>query len=142
VSHFSSTESSGGVLATPSTGIDYFVSARLTGSSLIKEGDLATGILRYSDTSSSRRCRADVRTRYPITRKFRVSPSIGAEYRTGVTTDFTERALNGKVGLDYSLFKNVYLEAELGGRYTLRDDTGSSSKTLDTFAFVGFRIDF
>lgn len=142
VAHFSSTETSGGVLGTPSTGIDYFLSARLTGSGLIKERDLVTGILRFSDTSSSRRYRADLRTRYPVTRKLRVSPSIGAEYRTGVSTEFTERALNGKIGFDYSLFRNVHLEAEIGGRYSWRDDVGSKSRTFDSFAFIGYRIDF
>jgi hypothetical protein len=63
VAYFSNTEASGGVPETPSTGIDYFLSARLTGSGLIKERDLVTSILRYSDTSSSRRYRADLRTR-------------------------------------------------------------------------------
>jgi hypothetical protein len=109
---------------------------------LTKEGDLVTGILRYSDTSSSRRYRADLGTRYPVAREFRVSPSVGGEYRTGVSTDFTEQAVNAKVGFDYALFRNVYLEAEVGGRYSWRDDVGGSSETFDTFVFVGYRIDF
>lgn len=142
VSNFSGTPASGGVPATPSTGVEYFVSGQLTGTDLIRDGDLASITLRYSDTSSSRRFNADLRTRYPIERGFRISPSIGAEYRTGTSTDFTETAINGTIGADYSVIKGLFLEAEVGGRYAWRDDTIGKSSDFELFAFVGYRYDF
>jgi len=140
VSHFSGTDASGGVPETPSTGIEYYLSGRVSVTSLLTEGDVVTGTLRYSDTSSSRRYRADVRMRYPITREFRISPLIGAEYREGDA--FTEKAVNMRLGVDYALRKDVYLEAEVGGRYSRRNDAGGPSNTFDSYVFVGYRIDF
>ena len=102
----------------------------------------STWAAKFSDTTTSRRYRADATLRYPITRELRVSPTIGVEYREGMSSDFTDKALNMKLGADYARSRNTYLEAEVGGRLSRRDDDASRTTAFDSYVFLAYRIDF
>lgn len=77
----SDTEASGGVEATDGTNYELFYSTQLTGTNLIKQGDVSIVGVRFSDTKSSKTTTVDLNVRYPINRKWRFNPRLRTDYR-------------------------------------------------------------
>ena len=143
VSNLSSTTASGGVEASPATGNEFFYSAQLIGSSVVKEGDIAIVGLRYSDTSASDRYILDLNTRYPVNRSFRVSPRLRVAYRANKGSDQTQISYRPSMRLNYYVTRTFQLELEGGGEWT--DDQlagGANETTFGYFVNLGYRVDF
>lgn len=141
-SNVSSTPASGGVAATPETGTEYFYSAQLIGSSLIKEGDIGILGLRYADTANANRWVVDVNTRYPVSRTLRVNPRLRLGYRESKVDDSVEYSARPSVRVNYNWRRHMQFEVEVGGEWLKVDSSVSKETTNGYFVNLGFRRDF
>ena len=141
-SEFSSTKSSGGVEALDGTGVEYFYSAQLIGSGVIKDGDLAVVGVRYSDLSTSDRYTVDLNTRYPLDSTFRLNPRLRADHRRNKDDDGTRTAFRPSIRLDYVWDRGLSFELDLGGEWRKETRSGLSDEAVDLFGIVGYRVDF
>lgn len=142
VTYLTGTLPSGGVDGTPASGLEYYVSAQVTGTGIFKPGDLFMGALRYASLSDSKVYVLDVNTRYPITPDLSVSPRLRLGYRRGSGTDLKEVTILPSVLVNYLIQKDLGFEAELGTKFMDTSLAGVKTKTQDLFATVGLRKDF
>ncbi len=141
LSKLSDTSASGTSLAVPGTDNEYFYTAQLIGSNLIKEGDISILGLRYLDATTSDTISLSLNTRYPVTQDFRVNPRFSVDYRKN--DDDTEQYIyRPSAQLTYSIKRRLRLEAELGGEWSDRDIIAGSSKSESWFVSLGYRADF
>ena len=142
VSNISSTEASAGVEAIPSTGNEFFYSTQLIGSNVFKPGDIFTAGFRYADRSNSDIYVADFITRYPFTRKLRVSPRLRLSYRENKFDDLTEYAVQPSLRFNYFWKRNLSFEVEAGGQWSDRSQDTITDEELEYFLIAGWRYDF
>lgn len=138
----SDTEESGSVEAISGTGVEFFYSAQLIGSGVIKEGDIAILGFRYVDTDRFKRYTIDLNTRYPISRSFRISPRLRTDYRVNEDDDDTQLSVKPSLRLIYYWDRELQFELDLGGEWVDNKIDGESDKTLGLFFNLGYRVDF
>ena len=126
----------------PGTGLDYFLSTQLVGSGLIKEGDTAILGLRYSDTASSKRMTADVNTRYPISRKWRVNPRLRVDYSWQLNNSANQLKIRPSFRSDYYMKKKVKLEFDAGVELGYEIASMQNNNTRNYFLTFGYRKNF
>jgi hypothetical protein len=132
---------SGGVLALPDSGDEYYVYASLVGSSLLTEGDVSIFGLRYSDSEIARVATIQVDSRYPVTNSLRLNPRLAVSVRQISADDSTETFVSPSLRLLYRFARRYQLELEGGG------DLGSRSGDANTdttayFIYAGYRAEF
>lgn len=142
VTNLSGTLPSGGVDGTPASGLEYYLSAQLTGNSIFKPGDLFMGAIRYASLADSKFYVLDLNTRYPLSPDLAISPRLRLGYRAGTNTDLKEFTVLPSFLMTYLWSKEFSMEAEIG--YRLVDSTLANVKTTtkDLFASVTLRRDF
>lgn len=136
------TPASGGVAATPDTGIDYFANAQLIGSNLFKPGDISILGVRYSDTSTSHTTSLTLNTRYPVTSDFRVNPRVRLDYRKNLRDGSTQYIIGPFIRAEYRWKRKYHFEGELGGEYSNLRLTDTTDHTSSYYMRLGYRIDF
>lgn len=142
VTYLTGTLPSGGVDGTPASGLEYYLSAQVTGSGIFKPGDLFMGAVRYASLADSKVYVLDVNTRYPITPDLSVSPRLRLGYRRGSGTDLKEVTILPSVLVNYLIQKDLGFEAEIGTKFMDTSLAGVQTKTQDLYATVGLRKDF
>ena len=143
LSKLSGTKSSAGVLGTDDSDLEKEYSIQLTGTSLLKEGDLAIITTTYSDLTFSDVTTVTLNTRYPITRKLRINPKLRIRYRDNHTADSTQRIYSPSLQLTYRVRRNFQLEAEVVGDWEKIKPSGQKDERTKNFFFlVGYRYDF
>jgi hypothetical protein len=142
VTSTSGTVASGGVGATLPIGDEYFYSAQLIGTSLLTEGDLYIGGLRFADLETSDLYVLDLSARYPLTDEFRISPRLRLGYQVGDTSDLREYTVLPSLLLNYYWTRDLSFELEAGTRWTSREQAGASEEETELFLTIGFRYDF
>ena len=136
------TIASGGVLATPAVGPEFYYSAQLIGTGIFKDGDLFIAGVRYADLVDSKLYVLDLSARYPLIADFRVSPRVRFGYRAGDFTDLKEFTVLPTVLIDYYLTKDINFEIEVGTKWTRLERFGTTETTTDLFLTAGVRYDF
>jgi tetratricopeptide (TPR) repeat protein len=129
-------------LATLPTGNEYYYSAQLIGSNIIKDGDMYVAALRYSQMATSDMYVVDFNTRFPLTGDFRISPRVRFGYRTGKGIDLKEYTALPSVLVDYYWNKTLNLELEVGAQWTRSDQAGVRNTDTELFLTLGLRYDF
>jgi hypothetical protein len=142
VTRLSGTAPSGGVDGTRPSGTEYYVSTQLIGTNLFTQGDMFIGAFRYASLSDSKVYFLDLNTRYPLTDDLRISPRLRVGYRNGTTTNLKETTVLPSLLLNYSLTKDLGLEAEIGYKWMRSYQDTIRSKTSDIYLTVGLRSDF
>jgi tetratricopeptide (TPR) repeat protein len=142
VTHLSGTLPSGGVDGTPASGLEYYLSAQITGNSIFKPGDLFMGAVRYASLADSKIYVLDMNSRYPITPDLAISPRMRLGYRSGVQTDLKEFTILPSFLISYLWSKELSMEAEIGYRFVDSTLANVKSATKDLFATVTVRHDF
>ncbi len=132
----------GGVLGQPGTGVDAFYSAQILGSGLLTEGDLMLLGIRLDDTSTAQRYVIDLNTRYPFSRKFRVSPRLRISQRNSKTVDQTQFTVKPSVRINYIPKRLFQLELEAGGEWTQTNNVLDTEYVKGYFLIGGYRLDF
>jgi tetratricopeptide (TPR) repeat protein len=136
------TKASGGVEAAPGTGIEFFYSAQLIGSNVIKQGDIGVLGLRYADTDGFDRYTIDINTRYPVNRSFRVRPRVRTDYRENKNDDATIILVKPSARFIYYWKRELQLELDIGGEWSDERRAGDSDESFGLFLNLGYRVDF
>jgi tetratricopeptide (TPR) repeat protein len=142
VTNLSDTNGSAGVEAMDGTGNEYFYNLQLTGSNLIKAGDIAILGVRYANADTTRTTSLSLNTRYPFSRKLRVNPRLRVDYRNNTTDDTDQFIYRPSLRLTYRAKGRLQLEAEAGGEWSDREIVDGSEKDRSYFAIIGYRMDF
>jgi len=142
VTNLSDTDASAGVEAVDGTGNEYFYNFQLTGSNLIKTGDIAILGVRYSNASTTKTTSLSLNTRYPFSRELRVNPRLRVDFRKNNTDDTNQLIYRPSMRLTYRVKRRFQLEVEAGGEWSDREIVDGSEKDRSYFAIAGYRLDF
>ena len=140
-SRVDSTEASGGVPATPSTGTDYFISTQIVGNNLILKRDTGVLGLRYLDTSLSNTWSFIANTRIPVSRNWRINPRLQYDIRK-ITDGRSQNKFRALVRTDYRYLNKIRFDFEIGYDNTSEDINGQSLGSNNLFFTIGYRWDF
>ncbi len=141
-SELSGTPASGGVPAAPSTGVDFFYSAQLIGSSIFMENDITIFALRYSDLQNVDNYSVDLNTRFPITRDLRINPRVRINYRKNKNSGGDRVNIRPLVRLDYRWKRWLRFELEGGREWINETVIGESQNSTNYFFSFGARAFF
>ncbi len=141
-SKLESTEASAGVEAFEGTDDEFYYALQLIGSSLIKEGDLASLGVRYADTTRYDTYSGYLNTRFPLSDQWRINPKLSVDYREHKYEDEEQWGLRPSLRIEYRLKRNLRFEIE--GGYEWKNETISNldEETRGYFLIVGYRWDF
>lgn len=142
VTETSATETSGGIDAIPSTGLEYFLSTQLVGTSMLVDGDIYVLGARYANTSSSDLFLIDFYTRFPVNDSLKVRPRLRLGYREGDSSDLEEFLVLPSIRANYYWSRAWSFEVDVGAKWVNRNQFGSSSEELEYFLTIGHRYDF
>ncbi len=142
VASYSGTPASGGVDAIPAPGTEYYMSATLNGTNLLRDSDSLTFGLRYSGSKSSNFYMADLYYRYPVTENWRINPRIRFSMRDSKTTDQKQYLIVPSVSSRYRMSKKWSFESELSLRWEDLVTSMGDAKSLNLQATAGYRFEF
>ncbi len=142
VSNISGTKTSGGVEGTLSTGTEVYYGAQLIANDLFTKGDISVAGIRFADRKSTDSWVLDLNTRYPITKDLRINPRVRFSYQYSNVNDMTEFAFMPSTVLNYYVTKDLSLEFELGGRFSKREQAGTTDRENEIYFTLGYRYDF
>jgi hypothetical protein len=123
-------------------GNEYYYSAQLMGSNLVKEGDMYIAALRYSQLLNSNMYVLDFNTRYPLWNELSLSPRLRLGYRAGRGIDLTEYTALPSLLIDYYWTKELSSEFEIGWQRTWSRQDGVRDDNSELFLTLGVRYDF
>jgi tetratricopeptide (TPR) repeat protein len=123
-------------------GNEYYYSAQLMGSNLVKEGDMYIAALRYSQLLNSNMYVLDFNTRYPLWNELSLSPRLRLGYRAGRGIDLTEYTALPSLLIDYYWTKELSSEFEIGVQRTWSRQDGVRDDNSELFLTLGVRYDF
>ncbi len=132
---------SGGVLALPDSGDEYYVYTSLVGSSLFIEGDVSILGLRYSDSEIARVSTIYLDSRYPVANSLRVNPRLAVSVRQISADDSSETFVSPSLRLLYRFARRYQIELEGGGDLGSRSGDGNTDTTA-YFIYMGYRAEF
>lgn len=135
------TPASGGVAATPTSGLAQAVQMQLIGSSLWRSGDLFTVAARYEESDSMEVQSVGLITRLPLWGNWRIGPRLRIDRRTLTLDDAKELVYVPALRVDYqrgNTWVEIEMGAELGGR-----DLPPEDETWERYYFgLGYRVGF
>lgn len=129
------------IAATPESD-DYYVSASLTGSGLIKTGDITIFSLRYGDTDTSNTTSLLINTRYPVNHAWRINPRLRLDFRTNDNDDSEQWTVAPGLRTEYRVRKRARFELDVTGDWSSRKLPASTERTSGYFLSLGYRLDF
>ena len=139
--HVDATVASGGVLATPDTGTDYFFSTQLVANNFwMKSGTGVLGV-RYYDTDLSSTISLIANTRFPVTRNWRINPRLQFDSRK-LNDGQSQQKLRALFRTDYRYLNDVRFDFEVGYDEASGESTGQLLGSNDLFFTLGYRWDF
>lgn len=136
------TITSGGVAAMPSIGNEYYYSAQLMATDVLRSGDMYIGGLRFADRADANLYVLDLNARFPLTPDLRVSPRLRLGYTVGETSDLREVSVLPSVLMNYYWTRDFVLELEVGTKWSQREQAGVTDRETELFVTAGFRYDF
>jgi hypothetical protein len=139
ISNLSGTDASGGVEATPGTGLEFSYFGQLIANDVLTRGDVGVVSLRYFDGSNVDLVSAALDGRYPITPRLLVNPRLVGEFRTSRSSSETF-ALRPSLRFDYR-FWVLRLDSDAGLEW-LRPVGSMADDQLGYFVRFGARYDF
>ena len=142
LSKFSSTPASAGVIGFDGTALEKEYSMQLTGTSLIKEGDLLLFTSTYSDLTTSNVITLILNTRYPITRKLRINPKLKFRKRDIHTSNSEQYIYTPAMQMTYRVTRKFQIEAEVDADFVTTKSANLTEHYQNYFFLAGFRYDF
>jgi len=140
-SHLTNTPASGGVDASPGSGIEYFYGTQLIANNVFKKGDTSLFGLRYADTNASQTTTLSINSRYPYNKKWRLNPRM--------RVDIQERQSNASITkyrpslrIDWRKKRNLKFEMEAGYEYSDISDSVGDREESSFFINLGYIADF
>ena len=133
---------SGGVLALPDSGTEYYVDTSLVGSSLFTEGDVSIVGLRYTDTYNTTTSTVYLDSRFPVTSGLRLNPRLALSLRDITEDNSSEWLVSPSLRLLYRFARHYEIELEGGGELGSRTGGGANSDATAYYIYMGYRADF
>lgn len=133
------TPGSGGVPATEESTYVYF-STDLVVSSLIAQGDVSIFGVRYADSNNTEVWSANIDTRFPIGRAFRINPRIRVDWRQ-IKSDLSEEWIfMPGIRMQYRWGKRLRLSLEAGRQYANRSLAEDDLNRESNFVNFGYQF--
>jgi hypothetical protein len=143
VSNLQETETSAGVDAVPGTDNEYYYTAQLIRSNLLKQGDVGIVGLQYADGSLYDTITLNLNSRYPLSQDWRISPRLKIARRENDSDGSTRLSLSPFMRLEYRLRRELGFEMELGASYHNEDQSAAASQEYGDYHFsLGYRWDY
>ena len=138
LSSIEATPESGGVAATPDSEYSYY-SADLVASSIFTEGDVGIFGFRYAVTSTTDVYSTMVDTRFPIGRKWRISPRLRVDYREINTDGSTQWIYTPGLRVQFRPTRRMRLEFQGGKQFSTREMATTDQERESWFINVGYQ---
>ncbi|MFO1400992.1 MAG: SPOR domain-containing protein [Steroidobacteraceae bacterium] len=132
---------SGGVAATPSTGLDKSLQLQLVGSSLMRASDLHFFGARVQQSSSQRSAMLMWNARFPIVGAWRLGPRLRVERRESDATQSTQMLYLPEIRIDWSNQRSIF-EFNAGGEIGKQDLPADTQNTRRLYFLLGYRLRF
>ena len=142
IADYSGTPASGGVDAIPDPGVEYYLSAQLNGTGILKENDFVGLGLRYLDSASYQSYIADLSLRYPVNEKLRINPRLRLAYRDGRDSGFQQFLIMPSLGLKYQISDHWNFESEVAARWEDNSTANGHDQNAELLLTVGYRYQF
>ena len=135
------TPESGGVVATPSTGLDKSLQVQFSGSSLLRASDLHFFGARVQQSPTQRSAMLMWNARFPVVGAWRVGPRLRVERRESDTTQSTQTLYLPEIRIDWSNARSIF-EFNAGGELGQQDLPADTQKTRRLYFLLGYRRRF
>jgi hypothetical protein len=136
-------------LAQLATGMEYYATAQLIWTNLLKQGDMYTAAFHYAEQETDRQYVLDFNSRYPVANDLMVSPRLRLGYsqytsgaflnNTTLATDITQYTIMPSILIDYNITPNLQFETEIGTQWTYSMQPGMRTTDTEIFGTIGFR---
>lgn len=136
------TVASGGVDAVEGAGYDLFYYTQLTTYNTFKKNDIVITGFNLDDVSSYYVYGALLSYQFPLTRNFKLIPSLRFNYRDYKKSDDARIGVRPSLRGDYKIKKWLRFEVEVGTEWVDEKTTSSSSTAYNLYIASGFTITF
>lgn len=140
VADYSGTPASGGVSALPDPGIEYYLTARLSGTNVFKDGDYAGLAVTFIKSDEANTYVGDLMLRTPIDDLWKLAPRLRVAWRDGGSTD--QLLIMPSLGLTYQVDEHWSFEGEAAVQWQRTNTPTSSSDSTDLRLMLGYRYAF
>jgi tetratricopeptide (TPR) repeat protein len=135
------TPDSGGVVGTPSTGLDRSLQLQLSGSSLLRASDLHFFGVRVQQSPDQRSAMLMWNARFPLGGAWRIGPRFRVERRENDTTQSTQTLYLPEVRFDWSSQRSIF-EFNAGGELGQQQLPADTQRTRRLYFLLGYRLRF
>ena len=142
IADYSGTPASGGVDAIPDPGIEYYVSALISGTGVFRDNDYAGVGFNVIDSSDYRTYMADLTYRFAINDKLRLGPRLRLAYRDAQGPISDQVLFLPSLGLRYQVTDHWSFESEIALRWEDNRDSTGSNQNAELLMTAGYRYQF
>jgi hypothetical protein len=142
LTNMTATKASGNVPATPDTGWDVYTSAQLIGTSVLRDGDVLTGGIRYAETQTAHRSMVEVSSRQPIKQGWTVTPQMRLGLVDYKANEIKEYHIMPALKSSYYVMRDLSIDFEVANKWVLRDSHKGRENETDFLLLTGMRYDF
>lgn len=142
VADYSGTPASGGVDAIPDPGIEYYVSAMVSGTGVFRDNDYAGLALMLIDNSDYRTVMTDLTYRFAVTEDLRLAPRLRLAYRDAGAPSCDQILIMPSLGLQYQVTDHWSFESEMALRWEDNRDAAGSGQNVELLMTAGYRYQF
>jgi hypothetical protein len=142
LTNMSATRASLNVPATPDTGWDVYTAAQLVGTSILREGDVLTGGLRYADTQTAHRSMIELTSRQPLKQGWSVSPQMRVGFVDYSNNEIKEYHIMPALKSSYYVMRDLAIDFEVANKWVFRDSHKGRENETEFLMLTGMRYDF
>jgi hypothetical protein len=142
VSNVGATPDSGGVLASDSSGNDYYLSTQLTGSSFFKEGDVTIFGLRLGDSAVNRSTTLLASSRLPIAGSWYINPRLQLGYQSYTASSDSQQSLYPSLRVEYNWSRFSQFWFDGGYEWSQRNLWLGNQNYTNYSLEIGYRLGF
>jgi hypothetical protein len=142
LTNMTATKASANVPATPDTGWDAYTSVQLSGTSILREGDVLSGGVRYADTQTAHRSMFELSSRQPITSKWYVNPQMRLGLVGYKNNEIMEYHVMPSLKSSYYVMRDLSIDFEVANKWVLRDSHKGRENETELLFLTGMRYDF
>jgi hypothetical protein len=142
LTNMTASKASANVPATPDTGWDVYTSAQLTGTSILREGDVLSTGLRYADTQTAHRSLIEFSSRQPVKSGWYVNPQMRLGYVDYKTNEVKEYHIMPALKSSYTVMRDLSIDLEVANKWVFRDSHKGRENETELLFLAGMRYDF
>ncbi len=140
IADYSGTPASGGALAIPATGLEFYVDARVSGANVCQPNDYAGLSLILISAEDATSYIADTQYRFPIGDAWRLSPRLRLTWRD--MAEGSQFLVMPSFNLSYQFDDHSSIEAEAAVQWQKEFGSIKSDPPTDVLLTIGYRYSF